>query len=81
MSSRGIPIEYKQRNKIINYYLLCSVRLGVRAHIINEIPAKKINVLLTQKEINLYLRLQNGLYVAREHIIGGEEPNNYAIVI
>jgi hypothetical protein len=69
--------------KITKYYLLCSVRMGMRKHIVNELPDKKINVIFTGKEISLYFRQQDGCYVAREIIIGGNtsNTNNTVIVI
>lgn len=59
--------------EIIKYYLLCSVRAGTRKHIVNELPNKKLNVIFTKKEIDLYLRMQDGNYVAKEVIVGGSD--------
>lgn len=67
--------------KITKYYLLCSTRLGARKHIINELPDKKLNIILTKKEIDLFLRQQDGYYVAREVIIGGNEKSIGAVIV
>lgn len=63
------------KEEIVRYYLLCSIRLGERKHIINQIPDKKLNLVLTKKEITLFFRKQDGVWVAAEDVIGGaEEP-------
>ncbi len=59
------------RNKIIQYYLLCTVRNGKKRHIINELPKDKINIVVTRKEMNLYFRQQDGYYVPKEVVVGG----------
>ena len=63
------------KEEIRNYYLLCTVRIGKRAHIVEQIQKDKLNILFTGKEKTLYFREQNGRLVANEKIIGGnEEP-------
>jgi hypothetical protein len=59
-------------DNILNYYLLCSIRMGDKQHFINSIQ-DKINIIFTKKEINLFLRKQGEYYVANELIIGGNE--------
>lgn len=60
-------------SRLTKYYLLCSIRLGEHKHIVSELPDKKLEVLLTKKEVNLYLRKHGNYYVARERIIGGDD--------
>lgn len=63
--------------KLINYYLLCTTRNGKKSHIVNEIPEKKRVTLFTKKEMNLFLRKQDGLYVARDIVVGGESTQRH----
>lgn len=64
------------RDKIINYYLLCTVRMGRKAHIIDDIKPKDLEIIFTKKEIELYLRKHDGCYIAREIVVGGDEMQN-----
>jgi len=59
--------------RIINYYLLSTVRMGSKAHIIDSIPEKKLGMILTKKEVMLFLRERDGHYMAREVVVGGRE--------
>lgn len=67
--------------KIKKYYLLCETQLGERRHVINEIPSEKLNIILNKKEIDLYLRKQDGLYIPKETVIGGAERGGIITVI
>ena len=61
--------------KIISYYLLCTIQQGGKSHMINELSDDKLSVILTKKEVKLYLRKQDDAYVAREIVVGGAQPN------
>lgn len=67
--------------KIVKYYLLCTVRMGSKIHIVDELPDKKLNIILTRKEMNLYLRKQDGHYIAREIVVGGAYERLPIVVI
>ena len=62
-------------DKIVKYYLLSTVRMGSRKHIVNELPDRKIELVFTKKEIDLFLRIQDGQYVAKEIVIGGQSQS------
>ncbi len=64
------------RDKIVNYYLLCTVRMGYKAHIIDEIKPKDLEIVFTKREIELFLRKHDDHYIAREIVVGGDETNN-----
>jgi len=69
------------RDLIKKYYLLCSAQIGERKHIINDISNENRDLLFSKKEISVFLRKKDGLYVAREVIIGGREVNNTPCVV
>lgn len=66
-------------DKIKQYYLLCTTRLGAKKHIVSELNEKKITTIFTRKEINLYLRQQDGYYIAREVVVGGGDKSGNSI--
>lgn len=57
--------------KIINYYLLCSVASGKLSHPMNDLAKKELDALLTKKEQEEFLKTLNGKLVANETIVGG----------
>ena len=57
--------------RIVQYYLLCTTSIGMKKHMVNEIPRDKLNAVLTKKEVNLFLREREGYYIAREIVVGG----------
>lgn len=57
-------------DKLVKYYLLCTVRQGSKAHVISTVEAK-IGTVFTKKEVTLFLRKHDGYYTAREIVIGG----------
>ncbi len=68
------------QDKITKYYLLCTVRMGGKAHIVSELTAPQLGAIFTKKEVDLYLRpttysvtdASHGVvYTARELVIGG----------
>lgn len=67
--------------KITKYYLLCTVRMGGKAHIVDEIPEKQLNIIFTKKEIDLFLRKHDGHYIAREIVVGGYSENERQPII
>jgi hypothetical protein len=58
-------------DKITAYYTLCAI--GLNTHIINNIPDS--SNLFTKKEIDLYFRKKDGLYVLKESVVGASEQN------
>jgi hypothetical protein len=67
--------------QIIKYYLLSSIRLGERRHLVNELPDKKLELIFTKKEILLYLRKQDGVWVPRENVIGGSSNDDKRVIV
>lgn len=65
------------RDQIRRYYLLCTVALGGKAHLIDGLPRDKLSIIFTKKELDLYLREANGgsgsTLIARETIVGGDD--------
>ncbi len=70
--------DLKMDDRIIKYYLLCTVRIGSKAHIVNEIPDKKLSIVFTKKEIGLFLRKQGNQWIAKDIVVGGHQTNNQA---
>jgi len=69
------------QDNIINYYLLCSVRLGTKRHMINELPPESIDVIFSKKEQELFLRKLDGVYIINETVIGGSDEDDGPIVV
>lgn len=61
------------REKITNYYLLCTIRLGKKSHIINNLKKDDFNKLFSTREVDLFLRKQGEYYIAREIVVGGDD--------
>ena len=57
-------------DKITAYYTLCAI--GLNTHIINNIPQDPSD-LFTKKEIELYFRKKDGLYVLKESVVGASD--------
>jgi predicted metal-dependent peptidase len=67
--------------KLVKYYLLCTVRQGGKAHIVDKIPAKQLNIVFTGKEVGLFLRQHDGHLIAREIVTGGSTERQPIVVI
>ncbi len=59
---------------LAKYYLLCTARVGEKRHIIDRIPDEQFMAIFTKKEKNLFFRQHDGLWIARETIVGGNDP-------
>jgi hypothetical protein len=57
-------------NKIVAYYTLCAV--SNTKHPINSLSAADKNA-FTRREIELYFRKKDGLYVPKETVVGANE--------
>jgi len=64
-----------------SYYLLCTVHLGGKKHIIQDARARDREIIFTKKEIPLYFRQINGAMIAREAVVGGSSGPGPIIVI
>ncbi len=58
-------------DRITKYYLLCTIRMGQKTHIVDMLDSAQLNIVFTKKEADLYLRKMGDHYTARETIIGG----------
>lgn len=58
--------------RIVTYYLLCATRSAPR-HIVNSLSAENLADAITKKEVDLFLRKQDGYYVAKQVVIGGAD--------
>lgn len=58
--------------KIINYYLLCSVSTGKSTHLMASFNKAELDSLMTSVEQKAYLRTIHGKLVAKENIVGGD---------
>jgi hypothetical protein len=63
-------------NKIIAYYTLCAV--SNTNHPINNISSSDKNA-FTKREIDLFFRKKDGMYVPRETVVGASEESNIPI--
>jgi hypothetical protein len=64
-------------DRITQYYLLCTIRIGKKAHVADAIA----EVVFTKKEVNLLLRKHNGHYIAHEIVVGGHQERAPIICI
>lgn len=68
-------------DSIIKYYLLCTVRLGGKRHMLNDLEPEQLTITLTKKELSLYLRKHDGQYIINDTVVGGEEAVDPIIVM
>lgn len=68
------------RADIIKYYLLCTVRVGVKKHIVDDIPSEKLGAIISKRDAGVYLRKHNGYLIARESVVGGGSSNIIVVV-
>ncbi len=67
------------QDRITKYYLLCTVRMGGKAHMVSGLTSPQLGAVFTKKEVDLYLRpvsrgaasTREAVYTAREIVIGG----------
>jgi hypothetical protein len=59
--------------RIRQYYLLNTASMGKKAHVMDSLPRNQLDLILTGREIELYLRQRDGHYIARELVVGGTE--------
>ncbi len=59
------------QDKLAKYYQLCTVRMGKKAHMIDDLARTDVDVILTKKEVDLFFRQADGHYIAREIVVGG----------
>ena len=67
-------------DKIIEYYLLCSVGTGKTPHPLNEVARPDLEGLLTRNEPALYLKSINGRLIANEAVVGGADEADMSIM-
>jgi hypothetical protein len=58
---------------IQRYYSLCSIGGSQRSHIIDQVRDELVGV-INKKELEVYFRIQDGMFVPNEVVIGGDEP-------
>lgn len=61
--------------EIIDYYHLCSTRLGKKQHVISDMNTDEI---FSKKELELFFKKKDNKYIANETIIGGKDNNKFA---
>jgi hypothetical protein len=61
--------------KIVNYYLLCSVGTGKSAHGMAAFSKKELESLLTRKEQEAFLKIVQGRLIANENVVGGDDTS------
>lgn len=57
--------------KIIKYYLLCTVRMGGKKHIVSDVLKKNQIVIISEHDMNIFFRKQNNNLVAKDVVVGG----------
>ncbi len=60
-------------DRLVNYYLLCTIRMGTKSHVVTALKGEDIEAVFTKKEVCLYLRRVGDHYMAREVVIGGNQ--------
>ncbi len=68
-------------DRLVNYYLLCTIRMGMKSHAITTLAESDIEAIFTKKEVCLYLRRVGDHYMAREIVIGGGQARRVPIVV
>jgi hypothetical protein len=62
--------------KIREYYKLCSIRNGGKAHHMNTFSGEELNMFYSKKEQDKYFVIRNFEITANEQVIGGNEEEN-----
>lgn len=70
------------RDKISQYYLLCTIRNGGKQHIFNQVPPADWNLFISKKEVMGYMKqpLPNAPWTAKETIIGGRDRTKTIVI-
>lgn len=68
-------------DSIVKYYLLCTVRLGGKRHMLNDLEPEQLTITLTKKELSLYLRKHDGQYIINDTVVGGADAVDPIIVM
>ena len=66
--------------KIINYYLLCSVGTGKIEHPISNLNKSELDLLMSKKEQEEFLKTYNGKLVVNETVVGGNDASDMSIL-
>lgn len=64
--------------KIASYYLLCAVKDKKARHPVNQLSKDQVKI-FTKKELETYMREDDGVYKPREYVVGGEEPTKTVV--
>lgn len=64
--------------RIIKYYLLCTVKNGSKRHIVTEMADKTRGNMITKKDIDVFLRPHGADYAVRDSVVGGGDGVDYS---
>lgn len=64
--------------RVISYYLLCTAANGGTSHVVNKLPGGRPESIFTKKETGMFFQLHEGLWIAREHAVGGANQDSPA---
>lgn len=66
---------------IKEYYLLNSIQIGGKRHFISDFKKNDIKCILSENEINTYLReISASNYITRETIVGGADESVIVLI-
>lgn len=67
--------------KIIKYYLLCTIRSGSKKHIFDEVADTDLNTIITKKELSVYFKKHDNDTIVKESVVGGSDNNKKVLVV
>lgn len=66
--------------KIIKYYLMCTVRLGGKKHPANDILKENQIVIINKLDVETFFRKQDDALIINDIVVGGNNEEKIIIV-
>ena len=67
--------------KIIKYYLMCTVRLGGKRHPASDILRENQIVIINKLDVETFFRKQDNSLVINDIVVGGANTNDEKIIM
>jgi len=61
--------------RVVEYFKICTLRIGNRRHVINDLTPSQIEIIIPKTDLNVYFKYKN-YYAINDTIIGGNKANN-----
>ena len=66
---------YTMDERVVEYFKICTLRIGNRRHVINDLTPSQIEIIIPKTDLNVYFKYKN-YYAINDTIIGGNKANN-----